>query len=142
MRYVNTQKRALGGGGPRLALPIGGKLVERGLRELKVNDVVTIDSKDFLCEGVIVYDEDGHRWVGGRLVDGADVRWCVVGLERVGNEQIRLLAQDATEISGYPPEALVLGDVRYALDKRGTATCKVQGDVGNLLGARTDRPEG
>ncbi|HVV83521.1 MAG TPA: DUF4178 domain-containing protein [Kofleriaceae bacterium] len=142
VRYVNQQKRALGGGGPKLALPVGGKLVERGLRELKVGDVVTIDGKDFLCEGVILYDEDGHRWVGARLVDGSDVRWCVVGLERVGNEQIRLLAQDPTEISGYPPEALVIGDVRYALDKRGTATCRVTGDLGNLFGARTDKLDG
>lgn len=143
VRYVSQQKgRSLGGGGPKLALPIGGKLVERGLRELKVNDVVTIDSKDYLCEGVIVYDEDGHRWVGGRLVDGTDVQWCMVGLERVGNEQIRLLTPDPTEIAGYPPEALVIGDLRYALDKRGTATCKVSGDLGNLLGARQDKPEG
>lgn len=141
VRYVNQQKRLRGGDGPRLALPVGGKLVERGLRELKVGDVVTLDGKDFLCEGVIVYDEDGHRWVGGRLVDGNDVRWCVVGLERVGNEQVRLLAQDETEISGYPPEALVLGDVRYALDKRGTATCKVSGDLGNLLGARAGKAD-
>lgn len=143
VRYVNQQKRrSLGGGGPKLALPVGGKLVERGLRELKVGDVVTIDSKDYLAEGVIAYDEDGHRWVGGRLVDGTEVVWCVVGLERVGNEQIRLLTLDATEITGYPPEALVVGELRYALDKRGTATCKVYGDLGNLLGARAGRPEG
>jgi hypothetical protein len=142
VRYVNQQKQLRGIDRPQLALPIGGKLVERGLRELKTGDVVTLDGKDFLCEGVIVYDEDGHRWVGGRLVDGSDVRWCVVGLERVGNEQVRLLEQDATEIAGYPPEALVLGDVRYAMDKRGTATCKVSGDLGNLLGARVGKPEG
>lgn len=142
MRYVNQQRALRGADGPPLALPVGGKLVERGLRELKVGDVVTLDGKDYLCEGVILYDEDGHRWVGGRLVDGNDVRWCVVGLERIGNEQIRLLAQDDTEITGYPPEALVLGDVRYGLDKRGTATCKVSGDLGNLLGARTGKPDG
>ena len=142
MRYVNQQKRLRGIDRPQLALPVGGKLVERGLRELKAGDVVTVDGKDFLCEGVIVYDEDGHRWVGGRLVDGDDVRWCVVGLERVGNEQVRMLKQDATEITGYPPEALVLGEVRYALDKRGTATCRVSGDLGNLLGARAGKPEG
>lgn len=143
VRYVNQeQRRRLGGGRPALALPVGGHQAERGLRELKVGDVVTIDSKDYLCEGVIVYDEDGHRWVGGRLVDGADVQWCVVGLERVGNEQVRLLAADPTEISGFPSEALVIGEVRFALDKRGTATCKVSGDLGNLLGARQGKLEG
>jgi hypothetical protein len=142
MRYVNQQKRLRGGDRPKLALPVGGKLVERGLRELKAGDVVTLDGNDYLCEGVIQYDEDGHRWVGGRLVDNTDVRWCVVGLERVGNEQIRILQQDATEISGYPPEALVIGEVRYALDKRGTATCRVSGDLGNLLGARAGKLDG
>ena len=35
-----------------------------------------------------------------------------------------------------------LFEVRFTLDKRGTATCKVHGDVGNLLGARATKPEG
>ena len=143
--YSNEKKRRglpSGGGGASLALGAGDRLVERTLRELKVGDVLTIDGKDYLAEGVIDYDEDGHRWVGGRVVDGQTVRWCVVGLERTGAQHVRLLELDPTDVAGYPPEALILGDVRYALDKRGTATCRLHGDLGNLLGAKQTRPEG
>lgn len=126
-----------------LGLTAGDKLVERGVSELRVNDVLTIDGKDFLVEGMIHYDEDGHRWIGARVVDGSDVRWLVVGIERAGTGAIRLLAQDeSTQISGYPPEVLVVGDVRYALDKRGAATCALHGDLGSLGALQKDRPDG
>lgn len=141
---VSARRRALPGGGTR-ALPAGSgdKLIERGLRDLRVNDVVTIDSKDFLCEGRIDYDEDGHRWIGGRIVDGADVRWLVVGIERAGTAPTRLMTVDAAiDMSGYPPEAIVAGEARFTLDKRGTATCKLTGDVGGLGALKGDRPDG
>jgi hypothetical protein len=67
----------------------------------------------------------------------------MVGLERTGTTSARLLSQDeSTPMTGYPPEALVIGDVRYTLDKRGTATCTLKGDVGPLGGLTKDRPEG
>ena len=34
------------------------------------------------------------------------------------------------------------GELRYALDKRGTATCELRGDVGGLGDLKKDRPEG
>ena len=77
-----------------LGLPAGDKLVERGVAELRVDDVLTIDGKDFLVEGMINYDEDGHRWIGARVVDGSDVQWLVVGIERAGTGAMRLLVQD------------------------------------------------
>lgn len=140
--YNNEKKKRLGGGASPKLLS-GDVLRERSLKELRNGDVVTLDGKDYLCEGVIEYDEDGHRWVGARLVDGQHVQWCVVGLERVGDQQVRILEHDTTtDIAGYPPEALVIGEVRFALDKRGTATCRLHGDLGNLLGGKTNRPEG
>jgi hypothetical protein len=141
---VSARRRALPGGGMR-ALPAGNgdKLIERGLRDLRVNDVVTIDSKDFLCEGRVDYDEDGHRWIGGRIVDGKDVRWLVVGIERAGTAPTRLMTVDpAVDMSGYPPEAIVAGEVRFTLDKRGTATCKLTGDLAGLGALKGDRPDG
>lgn len=136
-------RKQLGGGGERKALPAGDRLVERTVRDLRVDDVLTMDGKDFLCEGLIAYDEDGHRWTAARVVDGSDVKWLVVGLERAAATSIRLLAQDATTpISGYPPEAMVIGEVRYVLDKRGAATCQLFGDVGGLGALKKDRPEG
>lgn len=141
--YRNERRRRGLGGGEQKALPsFGDTLIERGLRDLRVGDVVTLDGKDLLCEGAIGYDEDGHRWVGARLVDGSDEVWCVVGLERVGSQTVRMLRPDPTDVAGYPPEVLVIGDVRFTLDKRGNATCKVHGDVGNLLGGKAARPEG
>jgi hypothetical protein len=132
--------------GDRPALPagsaIGDKLIERGVSDARVDDVLTIDGRDFLVEGLINYDEDGHRWLGARVVDGSDVKWLVVGIERAGGA-MRLLAQDdATQIAGYPPEVLVIGEIRYALDKRGAATCALHGDVGSLGALKKDRPEG
>jgi hypothetical protein len=142
---ARSRKALPSGAGSQRALPGGGgdKLVERTVRDLRVDDVLTIDGKDFICEGAISYDEDGHRWVAGRCVDGADVRWVMVGLERTGSSASRLLTQDEqTQIAGYPPEALVVGEMRFALDKRGTATCSLKGDVGPLGGLTKDRPEG
>jgi hypothetical protein len=143
---VNGRRRALAAGPSQRALPSGvntDKLIERGLRDLRVGDVLTIDGKDYLAEGIIEYDEDGHRWLGGRVVDGSDVRWLIVGIERAGTAPTRLMAVDnAAEMSGYPPEAIVAGEVRYTLDKRGTATCKLTGDVGGLGALKADRPPG
>lgn len=144
---INERRKSLPTGSSPRALPrgqeTGDKLLERTVRDVRVDDVLTIDGRDFLVEGLINYDEDGHRWVGARVVDGSDVRWLVIGLERTGGGSMRLLVQDeATQISGYPPEVLVIGDVRYALDKRGTATCALHGDVGPLGALKKDRPEG
>ncbi|MGN6107296.1 MAG: DUF4178 domain-containing protein [Kofleriaceae bacterium] len=142
---VNERRKQLSGGGAAKALPGAGgeRLLERTVRDLRVDDVLTIDGKDFLVEGLISYDEDGHRWTGGRVVDGSDVKWLLVGLERAAASSLRLLTQDeATPIAGYPPEALVIGEVRYALDKRGAATCQLFGDVGGLGALKKDRPEG
>jgi hypothetical protein len=133
---TNERRKSLaGGGGTQKQLGAGGgdKLLERTVRDLRVDDVLTIDGKDFICEGAILYDEDGHRWVAGRCVDGTDVRWVVVGIDRTGTSASRLLVQDeSTPITGYPPEAIVVGETRYALDKRGTATGKLSGDLGSL----------
>jgi hypothetical protein len=145
---VASRNKALPGGGTTKALPGAGgsggaSLLERTVRDLRVDDVLTIDGKDFLCEGLVAYDEDGHRWIGGRVVDGSDVKWLVVGLERASASSLRLLAQDeSTPVTGYPPEALVFGEVRYVLDKRGTATCQLFGDLGALGSMKKDRPEG
>jgi hypothetical protein len=117
--------------------------IERTIRDLRVDDVLTMDSRDFLCEGLIAYDEDGHRWIAGRVVDGSEVHWLVVGIDRASPGSARMLQQDdSTPITGYPPEALVLGEVRYVLDKRGAATCQLFGDVGGLGTVQKQRPEG
>jgi hypothetical protein len=116
---------------------------ERSVREMRVGDVLMMDGKDYLVEGTVGYDEDGHRWVGGRVIDGGDVKWLIVGIERAGGGAFRLLNQDdTTQISGYPPEAIVVGELRYALDKRGTATCELRGELGALGDLKKGHPDG
>src|SRR5262249_58745357 len=138
-----ARRKALGAGNGAHALPAGTGEPERDARDPRVDEVLTIDGKDFLVEGLINYDEDGHRWVGARVVDGSDVKWLVIGIERVGTGAMRLLVQDdATQVTGYPPEVLVIGEVRYALDKRGAATCALHGDLGALGALKKDRPDG
>ena len=140
---MKSNKQLPGGGQRALPAGSGDKLIERGVRDLRVDDVLTIDGRDFLCEGMINYDEDGHRWIGGRVVDGSDVKWLFVGIERASASSTRLLSQDSsTPLTGYPPEALVIDDIRYALDKRGAATCSLFGDIGGLGAMKKDRPEG
>jgi len=141
---ANERRKGLASGGGRAALPPGSdKLLERTVSDLRVDDVLTIDGSDFLVEGTIGYDEDGHRWTGARVVDGNDVKWLIVGIERAGSGALRLLVQDdTTQISGYPPEVLVIGELRYALDKRGAATCALRGDLGALGALKKDRPDG
>lgn len=142
---VNERRKSLGAGRDTRALPAGSedRLLERTVRDLRVDDVLTMDGKDFLCEGLISYDEDGHRWSAARVVDGAEVHWLIVGIERVGAGATRLMTHDESQsIAGYPPEALVIGEVRYVLDKRGAATCQLHGDVGTLGDLKKDRPQG
>lgn len=111
----------------------GDQLLERGLRDLRVDDVVQLDGRDFLVEGVIRYDEAGHGWIMGRLVDGRDMHWLLVGLERTGGTITRLLdTADDFDLHGYPPELLVRGETRYRFDKRGTATTTLHGATGTL----------
>jgi hypothetical protein len=141
---INERRKSLPGGGARNVLPAGSdKLLERTVRDLRVDDVLTIDGRDFLVEGIINYDEDGHRWTGARIVDGSDVRWLVAGIERAGSGAMRLLVQDeGTQIAGYPPEVLVIADVRYTQDKRGAATCALHGELGPLGALKKGRPDG
>src|SRR6187399_113706 len=104
---MKSNKQLPSGGGQK-ALPAGSG-EERTIRDLRVDDVLTFDGRDFLCEGMIAYDEDGHRWTGGRVVDGSDVQWLVIGIDRASASSTRLLVQDtSTPMTSYPPEALVI----------------------------------
>ena len=125
----------LGSGDPRAS-------GERGLRDMRPGDIVQHAGRDWLVEGVLHYDEDGHRWATGRLVDVNDVRWLVVGMDRAGATGVRMLQDDKEiEVGGYPPEAIATAEKRYALERRGTATVKIVGDAGAIPGAKGLAPE-
>jgi hypothetical protein len=130
------RRRELPGGPARLALPGGNgdALLDRTVADLRPGDVLTMDGSDFIVDGVIAYDEEGHRWNAGKVSDGGAARWLVVGLERGGSLTARLLTEVTDmEITGMPPEVLVTSETRYALAQRGTATAQISGQVGIRL---------
>jgi hypothetical protein len=134
--FAARRQRSLPGGDTKLLTTgSGGDLIERGFSDLRVGDIVQYSGQDFLVEGVIKYDEAGHEWSMANVVDGKDQHWILVGLERSGGASKRLLhATTEVDINGYPPEVLVIGDVRYSFDKRGTATASLDGSTGTLSG--------
>jgi hypothetical protein len=119
---------------PDAEAPAG--LLERTVKEVRPNDVVQHDGHDYLVEGVVKYDEDGHAWCAARLVDGPAERWLVVGLERGATTTVRLLAAtEKLDLVGYPPDTLEVGGASYKLAGRGTATATLSGDLAGLPGS-------
>ncbi len=129
---VGNRKRAAAGvlaGRPSQAL------LERTVRDVRPQDVVQHNLKDYLVEGVVQYDEDGHTWRAARMVDAGQESWLLVGLERTGLTVRLLTVAAGLEVVGYPPETLDFGGISYKLAQRGTATVTFQGDLSGLPGA-------
>ncbi len=120
---------------PALPAPDATALLERTIKDVRPNDIVQHDGKDYLVEGVVQYDEDGHTWRCARMVDAGVEKWLLVGLERGGVLTVRILVPASLEVTGYPPETLDVGGVSHKLDKRGTATATFQGELPGLPGA-------
>lgn len=133
---AQKRRKELAGRGPkRLLSGRDDEVVERTVSDVRVGDVVAHDSQDFVVEGTIHYDEDGHRWVGGRMCDGQHVRWLMVGVEGVGGERVRIYEEDSgAHEGGPPPEVIATAGARYTLDRRGTANAKIHGNAGALIG--------
>jgi hypothetical protein len=134
------RRRALAGGPQQLALPGGSgddaKLLTRTIADLRPGDVLTLDGKDYIVEGVIAYEEEGHRWNAGKLADAGEVRWLVVSLERGGSLTARFLSETSEiDVEGMPPEVLATPEVRYRMERRGTATAVGRGEIGIRLRA-------
>jgi hypothetical protein len=134
------RRNALPGGDQKLlGTGSNGDIIERGLAQLRVDDIIQYNGQDFLVEGVIRYDEAGHEWSMSNMVDGKDNFWLLVGLERSGSASKRLLQPTKeVDMNGYPPELLVIGDDRYDFDKRGTATASLDGNTGTLSGGSSN----
>lgn len=115
-------------------------LLERTVKDVRPNDVIQHDGHDYLVEGVVKYDEDGHTWSAARMLDGNRERWLLVGLERGGQTTVRVLAPTRElELSGYPPETLDHEGASWKLGSRGTASTTFQGDLGALPTAANQR---
>lgn len=122
---------------PELGAPSGRDLLERTLADVRVHDVLQQDGRDWLVEGVIRYEEDGHAWRAARAVDGSTEAWIVINLERGPDIDVRICRKTSLEMAGYPPEVMTLDDAAYRLARRGTASCQLEGDLGDLP-ARTE----
>jgi hypothetical protein len=117
------------------------RLLERPINAVRINDIIQYQTRDFLVEGVVEYDEDGHKWRAARLVDGKDERWLLIGLERGGAVSLRLVEVDPDiHLSGYPPEQLIVAGQTFRQESRGTATARAHGDAGPLPGAAETTP--
>jgi len=137
---ARSSRGQLGGGGLKQlpATTSDGNLLMRTVRDLRVGDIVQYETRDYLVEGTVNYDEAGHRWTAGRLIDAGDEKWLIVGMEKAGTDTVRLTQIADIDISGYPPETMVAGGTRYNLDSRGTATAKAAGQTDVVGGKGLD----
>lgn len=105
-------------------------------RNLKLGDVVNHDSRDWIVEGTLRYDQGGFRWVEHRLVDGADSLWLSVeddeGLEIVVWERLRGVELEPG------PGTLEHGGVTYELAERGKASYTSEGVTGAAGGGKVE----
>jgi hypothetical protein len=108
--------------------PAERQLLERTVKDVRVDDVVQHNGRDWLVEGVITYDEDGHTWRAARISDRELEQWMLVGIERGSGLTVRMLqVAKGLELAGYPPETLEHETVSYKLAQRGTATATFNG---------------
>ncbi len=114
------------------AEPVGG--IEA--RALKLGDVVNHESRDWIVEGTLRFEQGGFRWAEHRLVDGADSLWLSVeddeGLELVIWTRVR-----GSELEPGPG-SLEHGGVTYELDEKGKANYTSEGVTGASGGGKAE----
>src|SRR3982751_711299 len=138
--YMRGRKQAAAAGPPSpaglpqapAAEPVGG--VEA--RALRLGDVVNYESRDWIVEGTLRFDQGGFRWAEPRLVDGGDSLWLSVeddqGLELVVWRRLRGAALEPG------PGTLEHGGVTYELDERGKASYTSEGVTGASGGGKAE----
>lgn len=114
------------------AEPVGG--VEA--RALKLGDVVNYESRDWIVEGTLRFNQGGFRWDEHRIVDGADSLWLSVeddeGLELVVWTRLR-----GSELEPGPGTLEHQG-VTYELDEKGRANYTSEGVTGASGGGKAE----
>ena len=137
--YVRGRKQAEAGPKAPAGLPsapapepIGGADV----RALKLGDVVNYESRDWIVEGTLRFDQGGFRWDEHRLVDANDSLWLSVeddeGLEIVIWTRLRGAALEPG------PGTLEHVGVTYELDERGNANFTSEGVTGAPGGGKAE----
>lgn len=102
--------------------PVGSMPQQRTLFNLRVGDVVQRESRDWIVENTLVFDQKGFQWHEYYLRDGAEGVWLVV----VDDDRIELSWMHQVppeEVSVVFPlrDELVYQGVRYRLSEKGIA---------------------
>ncbi|QNJ05971.1 hypothetical protein SynMEDNS5_01247 [Synechococcus sp. MEDNS5] len=102
--------------------PVGSMPQQRTLFNLRVGDVVQRESRDWIVENTLVFDQKGFQWQEYYLRDGAEGVWLVV----VDDDRIELSWMHQVppeEVSVVFPlrDELVYQGVRYRLSEKGIA---------------------
>jgi uncharacterized protein DUF4178 len=110
--------------------------VSSDVRALRPGDVVMYESRDWIVEGTLRFDEEGFNWAEHRLVDGSDAIWLSVeddeGLEVVVWERLTGVVLEP----GAP--TIAHAGVDYAFDERGRAKYASEGTTGAPGGGRME----
>ena len=98
--------------------PVGSMPQQRTLFNLRVGDVVQRESRDWIVENTLVFDQKGFQWQEYYLRDGAEGVWLVV----VDDDRIELSWMHQVppeEVSVVFPlrDELVYQGVRYGLSE-------------------------
>ena len=113
--------------------PIGGADV----RALKVGDVVNHESRDYIVEGTLRFNQGGFRWDEHRLVDGARLA-VAVGRGRRGAGDHRLGAPARRGAGARARASSSTPACRFELDERGRANFTSEGVTGAPGGGKAE----
>ena len=104
--------------------------LRRTVFALKMGDIVQYDARDWVVEGVLVYDEAGFKWLEYLLQDQDEIRWLSVEED----DRIELLwMAPCPDLDVARPGATVLqvAGEQYQLQESGTAQMTRRGNTLN-----------
>jgi hypothetical protein len=103
---------------------------ERGLGELRPDDVVIVDGRDWIVKGVARLTEGLDSWIEARLADGGEERWLIV---RPDDPDAVLYGTPGADpgVGENPSESLDDRGKVLRLRRHGRAEVKPTGDLGD-----------
>jgi hypothetical protein len=113
----------------------GAASVQRELDDLRPDDVLIIESRDWIVAGACRLEEGMDAWLECLLRDGDDVRWLVVRPGEDGTTAGVILLGCAVADPGvghHPSEALEREGRVYRLARFGRTVTRVVGSAGDL----------
>ena len=120
---------------PAGQLPGGGGASSGGhdLMNLKLNDIVSHFTNDYIIEGKLNYWEEGYTWITYMLVDGDKVRWLSVEEDDMLEVSMWEEVKDLHVTPPFPEYIEYEGE-RFRMVERGEARVNQQGKTGSKTG--------